>query len=71
MKENSFEAKLKRLEKITADLESEKTGLDSSVALFEEGVKIAKELSASLKEIKFKVSVLKEENGELFETPHE
>jgi len=41
------------------------------VPLFEEGIKIAKELSAQLKEIKFKVNVLKEENGELFETPFE
>jgi len=71
MKEQNFEAKLKRLEKIVADLEDEKTGLDSAVPLFEEGIKIAKELSAQLKEIKFKVNILKEENGELFETPFE
>ncbi|MGB2578412.1 exodeoxyribonuclease VII small subunit [Elusimicrobium simillimum] len=71
MKELTFEAKLKRLEKIVADLEAEKTGLDNSVVLFEEGIKLAKDLSSSLKEIKFKVSVLKEENGELFAAPIE
>jgi len=68
MKTN-FEAKLKKLEKIVADIEDEKTGLDASVELFEEGVKLAKELSAGLKEIKFKVEMLKEQNGELFAEP--
>ncbi|WP_424245607.1 exodeoxyribonuclease VII small subunit [Elusimicrobium posterum] len=68
---DGFESKLKKLEKIVAELEDEKTGLDNSVKLFEDGAKLAKELSASLKEIKFKVDLLKEQNGELFTEPFE
>jgi exodeoxyribonuclease VII small subunit len=69
MKEQNFETKLKKLEKITAELEDEKTDLDKSVKLFEEGSALAAELSAKLKEIKFKVEKLKEKQGVLFTAP--
>ncbi|ACC97607.1 Exonuclease VII small subunit [Elusimicrobium minutum Pei191] len=66
MKEQSFEANLKKLEKIVAQLEDEKTDLDKSAELFEEGSALAAELSAKLKTIKFKVSEIKEKQGDLF-----
>ncbi|WP_428897291.1 exodeoxyribonuclease VII small subunit [Parelusimicrobium proximum] len=65
-KEAGFESKLKKLEEIVEELEDEKTDLDKSVKLFEEGSALAAELSKQLKEIKFKVSQLKEKQGELF-----
>ena len=37
---DSFEDKLKRLEAITEKLESGETGLEQSIVLFEEGVKL-------------------------------
>ena len=66
-----FETKLKKLEKIVEELEDEKTDLDKSVKLFEEGSLLASELAGKLKEIKFKVTQLKEKQGQLFEEPFE
>lgn len=67
----NFETKLKKLEKIAASLEDEKTDLDASVKLFEEGSALAADLTKQLKDIKFKVSVLKEKQGSLFTEPFE
>lgn len=50
-----FEQKLKRLEDIVELLSSPDLELDSSLKLFEEGVKLVRELNAELKEAKGKV----------------
>lgn len=65
MKEN-FEAKLKKLETIVSELEDENIDIDNSVKLFEEGSLLAAGLSKKLKEIKGKIEILKEKQGELF-----
>ena len=71
MKEQTFEQKLKRLEKIVEELESGKTDLDKAVTLFEEGSQISSELTQKLKTVKFTVSQLKEKQGELALEPFE
>lgn len=64
-KKNTFEEKLQRLEDIVAQLDSENLNLDDSAKLFEEGTELSKELSRSLKDIKFKVEALKAKGKDL------
>lgn len=62
-KAGSFESKLERLEEIVRSLESETSGLESSLSLFEEGVALSKDLSGKLDEVKRKVEVLRKDAG--------
>jgi len=65
-KEESFEEKLGRLEKIVSDLEAGQKGLEESLALFEEGVGLARSLTQRLEEVEHKVEVLtKDAEGKL------
>lgn len=65
-KAETFAAKMKRLEKIVEQLESEDFDLEKSVALFEQGVKLTKECGKSLREAERKVEILlKQENGDV------
>ena len=68
---DSFESKLKKLEKIVGDLEAENIDIDNSVKLFEEGSLLVEDLTKKLKEIKGKIEILKEKQGELFAEPFE
>lgn len=58
---DSFEDKLKRLEKITDQLESGGTGLEQSITLFEEGVKLSKECITILEKAELKISSLQKQ----------
>jgi exodeoxyribonuclease VII small subunit len=58
MAEKKFETSLKRLEEIVAELESGELGLDQSLKLFEEGVKLARICNARLEEAERKVEIL-------------
>lgn len=58
---DNFEAKLERLEEITSSLESGEVGLDDSIKLFEEAVKLSKECLTTLENAELKVSTLKKE----------
>jgi exodeoxyribonuclease VII small subunit len=67
--EQSFEEKLARLEQLADLLESEETGLDQSISLFEEGIKLSKECLIALqgaelriRELKKQISDFKEES---------
>lgn len=71
MKEESFEVKMEKLEKIAIDLEKGNLNLDESVKLFEEGMKISKECSEFLENAEKKIKVLLEENGEIKEEDFE
>ena len=51
----SFESDLKRMEEITQLLKNPETGLEKSIELYEEGSRLAKELSKTLDQIKRKV----------------
>lgn len=59
--DTGFEARLARLQEIVSILENENTPLEESLAVFEEGVKISKELSETLDNIKQKIEILKKD----------
>ena len=51
----SIESDLKRMEEITQLLKNPETGLEKSIELYEEGSRLAKELSKTLDQIQRKV----------------
>lgn len=66
----TFESALSRLEEIVRAMESGSAALDSSLALFEEGIGIVKFCTKALDTAEQKVKILqKDENGELAEAP--
>ena len=69
MEENtSFEENMKKLEQIATELEKGDLDLDSSVAKFEEGMKLSKKCNEMLEKAEKKITMLiKGENGELAE----
>lgn len=72
MAEKKFEAALARLEEIVSELESGELGLEQSLKLFEEGVKLARVCNARLEEAERKVEVLlKDKNGKMTAKPFE
>ena len=62
---NTFEVNLSRLEEISTLLESEELGLDESISLFEEGIKLSKSCITSLKKAELKITELKSELSEV------
>ncbi len=64
-KENNFEQNLDRLEEISELLESEKLGLDESIALYEEGINLSKLCIDKLKKAELKITKLKDELSEV------
>jgi len=72
MAEKKFEAALARLEEIVSSLESGELGLEQSLKLFEEGVKLARVCNARLEEAERKVEVLlKDKGGKMTAKPFE
>jgi len=69
-KEPGFEQSLKRLEEIVDQLEGDDLELEQSLALFEEGVKLARACNQRLDEAEKKVAILlKDSGGSLVEAP--
>ena len=62
---NTFEKNLSRLEEISTLLESEDLGLDESISLFEEGIKLSKSCMTALKTAELKITELKSEFSEV------
>ncbi len=62
---NTFEENLARLEEISTLLESEELGLDESISLFEEGIKLSKNCMSVLKKAELKITELKSELSEV------
>ncbi len=62
----SFESALKKLEVITKKLENEEIPLDEALSLFEEGIKLVKELQQKLSEAERRVEILIKESEEKF-----
>lgn len=58
---DNFEDKLARLEEITTLLENSEIGLENSIQLFEEGVKLSKECLSVLEKAELKVTTLKKD----------
>jgi exodeoxyribonuclease VII small subunit len=72
MAEKKFEAALARLEEIVTELEAGELGLEQSLKLFEEGVKLARICNARLEEAERKVEILmKDKNGKMTAKPFE
>ena len=66
----TFESALARLEEIVRAMERGSAALDSSLALFEEGIGLVKFCTNALDTAEQKVKIFqKDENGELAEAP--
>lgn len=68
-KAETFEKSLESLEELVRELEAGDKGLDESLALFEKGVVLAKDLSKRLEDAKTKVEALSKEGGKLVRKP--
>lgn len=66
-----FEKALEQLEELVRELESGDKGLEASLALYEKGVSLSKELTGRLEEAKTKVEALSKEGGKLVKKPFE
>ena len=64
-KDNNFEANLKKLEVIVDKLESGNIGLEESVKLYEEGMKIKKICDKKLKDIEMQIKKIKIEDNKV------
>ena len=62
---NNFEENLSRLEEISSLLEGEELGLDESISLFEEGIKLSKNCMTALKKAELKITELKSDLSEV------
>lgn len=68
-KAETFEKSLESLEELVRELEAGDKGLDESLALFEKGVGLAKDLSKRLEDAKTKVEALSKDGGKLVKKP--
>ena len=64
-KENSFETNLQKLEMIVEKLESGEVGLEDSVQLYEEGMKIKKICDNKLKDIEMQIKKIMIEDNKV------
>ncbi len=60
----NFEDAIKQLENIANSLEDENTTIDKSVELFEKGIKLSKDCSKYLENVKQKITLLTDLEGE-------
>ncbi len=67
MSDMDYEGSLKRLEEIVNTLQQGNLGLEESVKLFEEGMKLSNYCKKSITEARMKVNVLINDNGEIKE----
>jgi exodeoxyribonuclease VII small subunit len=68
-KNETFEGSLTALEELVRELEGGDKGLEESLALFEKGVVLAKDLTKRLEEAKTKVEALAADGGKLVKKP--
>jgi exodeoxyribonuclease VII small subunit len=68
-KKNELEQSLRRLTDITETLENGETGLEESLALYKEGIGLAKQCGESLNRLETEVLLLQKEAEGLFTTP--
>ena len=64
-RENSFEKNLKNLEMIVEKLESGDIGLEESVRLYEDGMKLKKICDKKLKDIEMQIKKIKIEDNKV------
>jgi exodeoxyribonuclease VII small subunit len=70
-KELNFEETIKKLEEIATELEKNDIDLDTSVAKFEEGMKLSKQCSQMLGEAEKKISILIQDGDKVTEEDFE
>lgn len=63
----SFEEKLDRLEKVANLLENEDIGLDESISLYEEGIRLSKDCLTALQKAELKITELKKQISDFIE----
>ena len=63
MKNDDFEKNFNELNNIVSQLESGKTGLNESIALYEKGMKLSAECMKILSEAKQKIEIIQNENS--------
>lgn len=69
-KAETFASKMKRLEQIVEQLESDALDLEKAVALFEQGVVLTKQCNQMLRDAEKKVEILlKDEEGKIAANP--
>ncbi len=68
-KNESFEGSLAALEELVRELEGGDKSLDDSLALFEKGVALAKQLTQRLEDAKTTVEALAADGGKLVKKP--
>ena len=61
MENLTIEQKFEKLEKLVNKLETEKLSLEESISLYEEAMKLSKELSIELNEVTKKVLLIQED----------
>ena len=61
-KKNNFEDKMNRLKDIVDSLEKEDIDLDASISMYEEGLKITKDLKDELKKYEDKIKEISLDN---------
>ncbi|MGA7836853.1 MAG: exodeoxyribonuclease VII small subunit [Ignavibacteriaceae bacterium] len=61
----TFEDKLHRLEEISNLLDSEEIGIEKSITLYEEGIKLSKDCTSTLKNAELKITELKSKLTEI------
>lgn len=59
--DNTFEAKMNKLQEIVSKMEKDNIDLDSSIVLYEEGLKLSKELQKELNKFENKIKELNDE----------
>jgi len=64
-KDNNFESNLKKLEIIVDKLETGEIGLEESVKLYEEGMKIKKICDKKLQDIEMQIKKIRIENNKV------
>jgi exodeoxyribonuclease VII small subunit len=62
---HNFEKDLSRLEEISGLLENDEIGLEDSISLYEEGIKLSKSCLTTLKKAEIKVTKLSDELTDL------
>lgn len=66
MQELNFEKSMEKLENIAEELEKDDLGLDESVKLFEEGMKLSKKCNEMLQMAEKKITVIIDEQEKNF-----
>lgn len=66
-KHKNYESAMARLEEITELLENGETGLEDSIVLYTEGLKIARSCDEKLSDAEAKIKLVWQENGKLTE----